>query len=125
LLVDRTRHIPALIDGLEGDATLGQAIDAGKIGIVGHSAGGYAAILSAGGVPDFSQFRGRCRRNSEQDPGRPRLTHDPAKSPFVDARIRAVAAMAPALGCLFDKDSLSAIRTPIRLTCRRRGADLR
>src|SRR5262249_42017025 len=65
-------------------------------------------------TPDFSQLRGRCRRDGP-DPKRLRLTHDPAKSPVSDFRIRAVAAMAPALGCLFDKDHLSAVRIPIRL----------
>ena len=68
LLVDRPRHISALIDALEAGSVLAPAIDAGKIGIVGHSAGGYAGILSAGGAPDFSQLSsGRCRRTG-QDP---------------------------------------------------------
>ena len=55
-LVERTRHVTALIDGVASDALLGSSIDASKIGIVGHSAGGYTALLSAGGRPDFAQF---------------------------------------------------------------------
>ncbi len=114
LFVDRTRHVSALIDFLVENVTLSQAIDARKIGIAGHSAGGYTALLSAGGAPDFSQFAGRCRTNSEQNRGT-RWTHDPAKSPVIDARIRAAAVMAPALACLFDKESLRDVSIPVRI----------
>ena len=115
LLIDRVRHISALIDQVEHDARLGPRIDSGKIGTIGHSAGGYTAILSAGGMPDFAQFRGgRCGRDSQTRPEQPRFAHDPSASPAADSRVRAAAAMAPALGCLFDRDSLSAIHIPIR-----------
>ena len=114
-LVERTRHVRALIDGVTSDALLGSSIDAEKIGIVGHSAGGYTALLSAGGRPDFAQFvGGRCRRAPAQPPDWPRFTHDPAALPVADRRIRAAAAMAPGFGCLFDKDSISAIHVPVR-----------
>jgi predicted dienelactone hydrolase len=114
-LVERTRHVTALIDGVASDAVLSSSIDQSKIGIVGHSAGGYTALLSAGGRPDFTQFvGGRCRRAPAQPPDWPRFTHDPAALPAADSRIRAAAAMAPGFGCLFDKDSISAIHIPVR-----------
>jgi predicted dienelactone hydrolase len=114
-LVERSRHVTALIDGVEGDALLASSIDASKIGIVGHSAGGYTALLAVGGRPDYTQFvGGRCRRAPAQPPGWPRFTHDPAALPVADPRIRAAAAMAPGFGCLFDRDSVSAIHVPVR-----------
>ena len=42
------------------------------------------------------------------------MTHDPADLPTADSRIRAVAAIAPAFGCLFAKESVSAIQIPVR-----------
>ncbi|MBI5262482.1 MAG: hypothetical protein HY852_11780 [Bradyrhizobium sp.] len=114
LLVDRARHISALIDDVEHDAGLSETIDGEKIGVVGHSAGGYTAILSAGAMPDFSQFKGRCREDAQPGPDRPSFAHNPSSLPVPDRRVRAVAAMAPALGCLFDRDNLSAIHVPIR-----------
>jgi predicted dienelactone hydrolase len=116
-LVERSRHVAALIDGTAGDALLASSIDVSKIGILGHSAGGYTALLAAGGKPDFAQFKdGRCWRNAgpQANPDRPRMTHDPAVLPTADPRIRAAAAMAPAFGCLFDKDSISTIKVPVR-----------
>ncbi len=114
-LVERTRHVTALIDGVASDGLLASSIDPEKIGIVGHSAGGYTALLVAGGRPDFAQFTsGRCRRNPTTPPDWPRFVHDPAALPVPDRRIRAAAAMAPGFGCLFDKDSISAIHVPVR-----------
>jgi predicted dienelactone hydrolase len=116
LLIDRARHVSALIDNIEQDATLGQSIVTKKIGVIGHSAGGYAALLSAGGTPDFSQFvRGRCDRDAELGSDRPRFVHNSSTSNTPDDRIRAVAAMAPALGCLFDRKALDGIHVPVRL----------
>lgn len=118
-LVERSRHVVALIDSVAGDASLTSSIDVSKIGIVGHSAGGYTALLAAGGRPDFTQFGGgRCRRSTLQSaaasPDRPRMVHDPDALPVADPRIRAAAAMAPAFGCLFDEESIRAIKVPVR-----------
>jgi predicted dienelactone hydrolase len=117
LLVDRARHVSALIDNVEQDATLGQSIEIAKIGVIGHSAGGYTALLSAGGMPDFLQLvKGRCDRDAELGSDRPtKLVHNSSMSPSPDSRIRAVAAMAPALGCLFDRKALDGIHVPVRL----------
>ena len=114
-LVERARHVTALIDGVLGDTLLASSIDASRIGIVGHSAGGYTALLAAGARPDFTQFTGtRCRRGPSQPPDGPRFKHDPAALPVADPRIRAAAAMAPGFGCLFDRDGVTAIHVPVR-----------
>ena len=98
-LKDSTDPVVArTLDGLEQDATLGQSIVTKNIGVIGHSAGGYAALLSAGGTPDFSQFvRGRCDREAKLGSDRPKFVHNSPTSTTSDDRIRAVAAMAPAL----------------------------
>jgi predicted dienelactone hydrolase len=114
-LVERSQHVTALIDGILSDTLLASRIDPSKIGIVGHSAGGYTALLSVGGRPDYTQFTGnRCRRGPSQPPDGPRFKHDPAAAPVADPRIRAAAAMAPGFGCLFDRDGVSAIHVPVR-----------
>ena len=114
-LVERSRHVTALIDGVLSDALLSSSIDQTKIGIVGHSAGGYTALLAVGGRPDFKHFtEGPCRRNPTTPPDWPRFVHDPAAVPVADRRIRAAASMATGFGCLFDKDAVSAIQVPVR-----------
>jgi predicted dienelactone hydrolase len=116
LLIERARHISALIDRIEQDAILSQSVDIEKIGLVGHSAGGYAALISVGATPDFSQFAaGRCDRGIEPGLDRPAFVHNESARIISDDRIRAVAAMAPALGCLFDRKGLEKIHVPLRL----------
>jgi predicted dienelactone hydrolase len=113
-LVQRTRHVVALIDYLLREGPFAGAIDASRIGVMGHSAGGYAALLLLGARPDFSQLAGRCRGSPNRPPGAARLTHDPAERPVSDKRIGAAVIMAPAFGCLFDAAALEHIAAPLR-----------
>jgi predicted dienelactone hydrolase len=50
----RSHHIVALIDGVLAHPTLGALVDKKRgVGMAGHSAGGYTALLSAGAEPNF------------------------------------------------------------------------
>ncbi|MFI5014948.1 MAG: alpha/beta hydrolase family protein [Hyphomicrobiales bacterium] len=114
-LVDRTRHVVALIDYLLGDGPLDRAIDRSRIGVMGHLAGGYAALLLVGARPDFSELGRRCRGNPNRPSGAAPVSHDPARTPVSDPRIRAAVIMAPAWGCLFDRDGLKDVGAPLRI----------
>jgi predicted dienelactone hydrolase len=50
---DRREDVEAVIDGLLRDSELGAVIDAGHIGLAGHSLGGYTAVGIAGGWPSW------------------------------------------------------------------------
>jgi predicted dienelactone hydrolase len=120
-LFGRPRHVKAVLDALLAHPAFGKIIDAARIGIAGMSAGGYTALVLAGGEPDFSRFAAYCRDHSE-DPWicnrEPKITKAPVASDWSlmqDARIKSAVLMAPALGFAFDRDGLAAVRLPIRL----------
>jgi predicted dienelactone hydrolase len=130
----RARDISAVIDGMLADATFGSRLDPGRIAAAGFSLGGYTMIVLAGGVTDLRRFEAACRdtpdicRPPEEFPDllQRRLELMARDAPFREAlaaasasyrdpRIRAVLVMAPALGFAFTPESLSAIKTPVRL----------
>ena len=114
-LVWRTHQVVALIDRLLANAPLASHIDPRRIGMIGHSAGAYTALLLVGARPDFSQLRGRCRGNPNRPAGAARVTHDPSQRPVTDPRIRAAVIMAPAWGCFFDREGLKDVTAALRI----------
>jgi predicted dienelactone hydrolase len=50
---DRLHDLRAVIDLIARDQQLGPAVDAQRIGVIGHSLGGYTAIGMAGGWPSW------------------------------------------------------------------------
>lgn len=50
-LETRPRHISLTIDFLLSDTWFNENIDQNKIGVIGHSMGGYTALALAGGIP--------------------------------------------------------------------------
>ena len=119
-LVGRPHHVTALIDALLKHSTLGPLIDRTRIGMAGHSVGGYTALLIAGAVPKLA-LREAYRQAVSVDPLRARADAVGAwrrkpDLPFTaDERVRAIFLMAPALGYLFDEDALAKVRIPVRL----------
>ncbi|HEX2386670.1 MAG TPA: dienelactone hydrolase family protein [Candidatus Binatia bacterium] len=120
-LFGRPRHIKAVIDAALADARFGKIVDAARIGVAGMSAGGYTALVLSGGKPDFSRFAAYCREHPE-DPWVCKrdleITTPPALSDWAlvqEARIKAAVLMAPALGFAFDRESLTAVKLPIRM----------
>jgi predicted dienelactone hydrolase len=118
-LSDRPRHIRLLIDRMTEASSGLPAIDPGRIGAFGFSAGGFTVTTLAGGDSDPARIRQHCEAHPEffacrlfalqpidagdwQPQG-----HDP--------RIRAAVIAGPALGLAFTDESLAAIRIPIQL----------
>ena len=107
-LFGRPRHVKAVLDAVVAHPVFGRVVDTARIGIVGMSAGGYTALVLAGGRPDFSKLGAYCREQPA-DPwvcGRGRKSEAP---PGVtdwalvrDSRIKSAVLLAPALGPAFE-----------------------
>lgn len=132
---ERARDLTTMIDMLLRDKQFGQLIDPKRIGAAGFSLGGYTVIEIAGGRTDPSRFRNFCR--SVQAEG----CVDPPEFPdlfarwaeleatdqsfrragsqsgrsYRDPRVRAVFAIAPALGPAFIPESLRRIAIPVAI----------
>ncbi|WP_316825521.1 alpha/beta hydrolase family protein [Pedobacter miscanthi] len=90
-LVIRPRHVSLTIDFLLSDISFCNNIKTNKIGVIGHSMGGYAALALAGGIP----------RTKEG------LIIEVA----IDSRIKAITLLAPGAGWF--KYSLDKVTIPI------------
>lgn len=128
---ERPRDLSVLIDKMLVDSKFGPRIDAARIGAAGHSAGGATVIELAGGVfdamgycdkhpkdincslpPLFQQWIAGYNKIKDTDPvvqESLRRQHDP----HLDPRVKAVFAMAPAVGFAFSEESLRSIRVPV------------
>lgn len=117
---DRPQDVSFVLSRLLQDATWGPRIDAGRIGVAGHSSGGYTAMALAGARYDPRGMRAYCTspaagfdcglaKNVDLD----RFDFTGAMKPYADARVRAAVALAPALGPGMIAESLAAIRIPV------------
>jgi predicted dienelactone hydrolase len=135
LVWERAKDVTALLDKMLADPTFGPRIDRKRIGAAGFSLGGYTVIAVAGGRFSPKQFELFCH-SPEQD-----FTCDPqpefpqaraqfedvkmdalvqeslrhAEDSYRDPRVKAVFAIAPALGGGFIGESLSEIRVPVQI----------
>jgi predicted dienelactone hydrolase len=125
-IIGRAHHIVAFVDGVLADPRFASGIDRTRIGIAGFSAGGYTALLSIGGRPNFA-LRADYARAVPDDPLTQRARaaegrySKPGLAIVAEPRVRSAFVMAPALGHLFDKEGLADVRVPVRLY--RAGAD--
>ncbi len=114
----RPLHIRATLDAILSNPKLAQRINAEKIAVAGHSAGGYTALAVAGGIADTAHLINLCRSNSainapfcglvkENKITAEKITNS------ADKRVKAVVLMAP-VGILFQsKDALDNVNIPI------------
>ena len=126
---ERARNLTTVIDQVLTDSQIGPRIDSRRIGAAGFSLGGYTVIESAGGRTEPAQFREFCRSHAaaicndpDEFPGlfarwdaleasSPdfRRASGQANQSYRDPRIRAVLALAPALGPAVTTGSLRRI----------------
>jgi predicted dienelactone hydrolase len=92
-VTNRTTHLPATLDAILGHEQFGPAVDRERIGIVGHSLGGCAALALAGGQP--------WSRERTPIPVRP------------DPRFRAAVLMAPATAYYRGPDALARVSSTL------------
>lgn len=124
-LVGRPRHVSRVIDYLLTRWPQRNRIDPSRIGLFGFSAGGFTALVVAGGEPDMSRGPERCRRRPTAWDCRYLKEHGldlarlgdggPAIRWHHDSRVRALVVAAPAIGYSFVPDRLAAVRLPLQL----------
>lgn len=133
---ERARDLSTVIDFLLADERFGGRIDDARIGAAGFSLGGYTMIEIAGGLTDPNAFRAFCASPQKDGickspPEFPTLFEDFEKlsrsdpefqaalrhagDSYRDPRVRAVFAMAPALGPAFPAAGLARISLPVAI----------
>jgi predicted dienelactone hydrolase len=136
---ERAKDLSNVIDQMLADKTFSSRIDRKRIGAAGFSLGGYTMIEIAGGITQPSLFRDFCKspqadgicvsppefpglvekfaQTDELAKGDPEmqasLRH--ASDSYGDPRVRAVFAIAPAIGPAFRPDSLTKINIPVAI----------
>jgi predicted dienelactone hydrolase len=132
----RAHDLSAVIDQMLADPTFGPRIDPKRIGAAGFSLGGLTVIELAGGIAELSRFQDFCKSPkadgmcndtleypgllakatalAKSDPAMQAALSEDSKS-HRDPRIRAIFAMAPAIGPAFDPASLAKISIPVQI----------
>lgn len=133
---ERARDLSVVIDAMLADPEFSGRIDPRRIGAAGFSLGGYTMIEIAGGITDPAAYKRFCAspkadgicssppefptlvedfdRLSRTDAGFQAALHHAGDS-YRDPRVRAVFAMAPALGPAFPAAGLAKITIPVRI----------
>ncbi|MFM0075124.1 peptidase [Paraburkholderia sediminicola] len=136
---ERATDASEVLDGVLADPMLGPHVDRDRIGAVGFSLGGYTVLELAGAhtnLPAFERFCSSPQADAichppeaariHEDPGAPALTlatlspetkasRARAGDSYRDPRIKAVFAIAPALGEAFDSTSFADVSIPVSL----------
>jgi len=132
---ERATDLSDALDGMLADRAFGPHIDHARIGAIGFSLGGYTVLELAGARTDLEAFEEFCRSPQADVTCRPpemqsladteavhaapsparRASVARAGASYRDARIRAVFAIAPAVGEAFDATSFREVRVPVAL----------
>ena len=117
---DRPGDLSMLLSALLESPRYSAAIDAQSIGAAGFSSGGYAVIALAGGIYQLSRLQSYCAGEDagpdcDLAAGYPVEQASSASASQRDSRIRAVFAMAPAVGQAMTPDSLADIDLPVAI----------
>jgi predicted dienelactone hydrolase len=118
--VGRPKQVSRVIDAVMEDGTLGSHIERERIGVVGHSNGGYTALAVAGAQPSTTAPAAHCRehpddanfcgfgsaaaREADREVGHLPELRDP--------RVRAIVLMAPN-AAPFTDDALAKVTVPV------------
>ncbi len=121
---NRPRQVSRAIDFLLGAWPGRTQLDAERIGILGHSAGGTTALIAGGGRLDWSKIVAFCRDNPEdwgckaarqRAAGKDPDADQPVEITGFDRRLKAILVAAPALAPGFAPDGLAEISVPVAL----------
>lgn len=116
---ERTRQLSLVLDALLADAQWAGKIPVGRIGAIGHSAGGGSVLALAGGVIRPTLLDAHCARLPEDDAAFCSMfggdSHvDAPDADAADRRIRAALLMTP-VGVVFTPESLARIKLPLKI----------
>ncbi len=132
---ERATDVSEALDGLTADPVFGPRIDTARIGALGFSLGGYTVLELAGARTRLAAFEAFCGSpaadaictppEAKRQAGGPSLSAPPtptmkesmahAGDSYRDPRVKAVFAIAPALGEAFDASSFADVEIPVAL----------
>jgi predicted dienelactone hydrolase len=118
--VGRPKQVSRVIDTVLEDGTLGPHIERERIGVVGHSNGGYTALAVAGAKPSASAVAAHCRQHPDDanfcaygGAATREATREVGHVPDLrDPRVRSVVVMAPN-AAPFTDDALAKVTVPV------------
>jgi predicted dienelactone hydrolase len=122
-LIGRPRHVVRTIDHMLMIWPAHESLDPTRIGIFGHSAGAFTALVTVGGTPKLDRIAQRCRERPDDRACQPAPESDEANdavptdaSVFMhDPRIGTAVIAATGLGMTFENGGLSAVRVPVQM----------
>ncbi len=119
---ERPRAIHALIHYLQTGWKGRAALKPDSAGIYGYSTGGFAALVTIGGVPDFSRIGPYCENHPAificdklKALGLDAAQLPPPEPVTPEPSIKAAVIAAPALGFTFTRAGLANVRIPVQL----------
>src|SRR5215470_3824714 len=118
--VGRPKQISRVIDAVLGDSALGSHVERERIGVVGHSNGGYTALAVAGARPTPGAEGVHCREHPDDTTfygiggaATRKASREIGQVPELrDVRVRAVVVMAPN-AVRFTDEALAKITVPV------------
>ena len=130
---ERATDLSELIDGMLADEEFGERIDKDRIGAAGFSIGGYTVLALGGARADISVIIDLCKKQPDtpvcrvpemKEMGTPEqmlaavrktsgVSLARSAESYRDPRVRAIFAIAPAVGMTLTHESLHAMRVPV------------
>jgi len=118
-LVERPRNVSRVLDYMLAEWPHHDRLDPARIGIFGFSVGGFTALVTIGGTPEFSRIPDYCAEHPDRVCAmlkeRNVDTSVPASAWVHDARVKAAVVAAPTLAFTFTPQTLAPIRVPVLL----------
>lgn len=120
----RVKEIHKAIEMAISQKDLGSIIDQDRIGFIGYGSGGTTGLLLGGALPNCSGWANYCKKAGNRDVYCSPWAIDrmnnlcqtlPLAKSLADPRIKAIAAIAPGYGMLFDADSFRHFYPPLLL----------
>jgi predicted dienelactone hydrolase len=124
MVQDRPRQLRVVLEYMLHDWSSHDRIDPARVGVFGFSAGGFTALVAAGGTPNLALIGPHCviapaeftcQLLSLHHVDLGKLKPIPAAAWVHDPEIRAAVVAAPALGFTFGKAGLAGVRVPVQL----------
>ena len=120
--VGRPKQVSRVIDAVLEDTALGSHVERQRIGVVGHSNGGFTALAVAGAKPNPSASVAHCRQHpddarfcSSGGAATREATRTVGDIPDLrDPRVRAIVLLAPN-AAPFSDDALARVTVPVRV----------
>jgi predicted dienelactone hydrolase len=122
-VVSRPREVASSITYMLERWTYAARLSAEKIGVFGFSAGGFTALVAAGGVPDFKKAKQHCDKvptefvcelglvDEVHAADLKTISHALAS----DTHIKALSIAAPGFGFAFTGESLNSLDIPVQI----------